>query len=136
LRISKRIAPALAAWQWDDLGGWRALCDWRAADHLPGGLAGDWANALRGQGAAPTVDPELRDVRMVLCGAVLAWSQIAELEDAAARTEAREALAAQTFAEIQRCREQGRRPAEMSAVPPVDGMGRDLADLLLQMSPA
>ena len=78
------------------------------------------------------VRQDLRGARIVLAGAVHAWSAIAGIVDEDERAQKRGALKDQTLSTIVASREEVTRAAEPPAEPETDASTRRLVDLLMR----
>ena len=128
LALAPQIAIAALGHRLGGLGSFAELFAFDPDDFRPGGSVARWARALRTPGSSVHESP-VRSGRLIACGAVAAWSEVAVIADAAERKKARKMLQKAVLRELthgrQEATEGATRAAEPSAVP---GPG-DLAEL-------
>lgn len=117
-----------------DLGRFKDFYDWNVADFRPGGSVYNWAQDLRNP-ANLYPEKSLRAARMLISGAVAAWTEVAAIDDATKRQEAREQLAKSLLPVLAESREEGTRATEPIAEPEITNLGDQLTQMLLQTIP-
>jgi len=132
LSILPRVVSDFPGYPAGSLGSLTSVCGWDPTCYQPGGIIDNWAALLRGP-LPPEPEPSLSAARQIIGGAVLAWTQIAGLDDDRERTAEMERLREYLLPVLKNSREPGTRAGapESRLVLPEE----DLADLLLQTDP-
>jgi hypothetical protein len=134
LALAPQIARAALGHRLGGLGTFAELFAFNLNDFRPGGTVQKWARALRAPGSF-VHDPPLRSGRLIACGAVAAWSEVAAIADAAERENARavlrETLLRQLTQGKQEAMDGATRAAEPSAVPDPSQLVEELGQRLV-----
>jgi hypothetical protein len=116
------------------LGTFAELFAFDPSDFRPGGSVHRWARALRAPGSFVRESP-VRSARVIACGGVAAWSEVAAIADAAEREDARAMLREALLHELIQDREDAggaTRAAEPSAVPDPSNLVTARSPILLE----
>ena len=135
--VDVAVAPWIAAQavshRLGGLGTFAELFAFDSSDFRPGGSVQWWARALRAPGSFIRKQ-SARSGRVIACGAVAAWSEVAAIADAAEREDARAMLREALLHELiqgQEAAEGATRAAEPSAVPDPSYLVTELRQLML-----
>jgi hypothetical protein len=115
------------------LGSFTELFAFDPSDFQPGGSVHRWAKALRTPGSFISESP-VRSGRLIACGAVAAWSEVAAITDAAERKNARAMLREALLHELtqnQKVVQGATRATEPSAVTDLSHLVMELRQLTL-----
>ena len=134
LKMVPKIVTIVMTKSLADLSRFKDLYDWNVSDFSPGGRVDNWAQDLRNP-ANLYPEKSLRAARMLISGAVAAWTEVAAIDDATKRQEARERLAKNLLPVLAESREEGTRATEPIAEPDVTNLGDQLTQMLLQTIP-
>jgi hypothetical protein len=121
------------------LGTLPELYSWNCADPDSGAreFSSDvaaWRDGLLGR-MRLYAEPSLRAPRLIVSGAVAAWRELRQLDDAAHREEERLRLAERVLEILPPSREEGTRAADAASLPDGEVVAGDLFELLLQDTP-
>jgi hypothetical protein len=131
--VAPRIAVRALGHRLGGLGTFAELFAFAPSDFRPGGSVDRWARALR----APdwfAREPLVRSSRVIACGAVAAWSEVAAIADAAEREDARAMLREALLHELikdQEAVDGATRAVDPSAVPDPSQLVTELSRLVL-----
>jgi hypothetical protein len=129
--LAARMAAAALGHRLGGLGTFAELYAFDAGDFRQGGAVDGWAWALRRPGLL-FPEQSLRAARLLVCGAIAAWSQVASNPDAAERSDARAGLREALLPMLAQSREEATRAAEPSTLPDLGNLTQDLTKLLLE----
>jgi hypothetical protein len=131
--LAPRIAAQVLGHRLGGLGSFAELFGFGPSDFRPGGSVHKWARVLRTPGSLIR-EPFVRSGRVIACGAVAAWSEVAAIADAAEHEDARAMLRERLLHELTQDREAAEgatRAAEPSAVPDPSFLLAEVRQLLL-----
>lgn len=120
LALAPQVAIAALGHRLAGFGSFPELFAFNPNDFRPGGIVHRWARALRAPDSF-VHESSVRSGRLIACGAVAAWSEVAAIADVAERETARRMLQEALLRELTQGRQKAidgpTRKAEPSAVP-------------------
>jgi len=131
--VAPWIAAQAVSHRLGGLGTFAELFAFDPSDFRPGGSVHQWARALRAPGSLVRKS-SVPSSRLIACGAVAAWSEVAAIADAAEREDARAMLREALLHELIQDREAvegATRAVEPSAVPNPSSLVTELRQLVL-----
>ena len=132
--LAPQIAVQALGHRLGGLGSFAELFAFDPNDFRPGGSVQRWARVLRTPGPSVRASP-VRSGRLIACGAVAAWSEVAAIADAAERENARAVLREGLLRELTKDQQEAldgaTRAAEPSAVSDSGHLGVEVIQLLL-----
>jgi hypothetical protein len=129
------IASAVVRESVGQLGTLQQLCGWQSSFFSPGGAVDQWATLLQGDPAGLLPEQTLRTPRLIISGALAAWSQVSAIGEDLEAEKARTNLTENILSIIPRCAEPGTRAAEDAKEIDPQRFAETLTGLLLQGVP-
>jgi hypothetical protein len=126
------IASAVVRESVGQLGTLQQLCGWQSSFFSPGGAVDQWATLLQGDPAGLLPEQTLRTPRLIISGALAAWSQVSAIGEDLEAEKARTNLTENILSIIPRCAEPGTRAAEDAKEIDPQRFAETLTGLLLQ----
>lgn len=129
------IAAAIVHESVENMGTLQTLCGWQPSYFSPGGVVDQWATLLQGDPAGLLPERTLRTPRLIISGALAAWSQVSAIAEDLEAEKARTNLTENILSIIPRCAAPGTRTAEHAEEIEPQHFAETLTSLLLQGVP-
>ncbi|HEX4966018.1 MAG TPA: hypothetical protein VF173_34730 [Thermoanaerobaculia bacterium] len=130
-----KVVEAVVNESLEGMGTLKQLCGWQPSYFSRGGLVDRWAAALQGDPELLLPERSLPAPRLIISGALAAWTQVSAIADDREAERARANLAANLLSIIPRSAEEGVRAAEHEERKDPQEFADALTGLLLERQP-